>query len=617
MARTMIAAVLRTAFLAGVAVVAWLAAQQGIQLRQEVFAAGSRTIDAGDVDLAFRRGASVMRLARQQSNQQVPNGREFWAGYLSLYPHLAANGNDQELDYPPLRLLVVSLWARHVQVLWAGPVPESLPNHACILPLLDMNSACGALAAIGMFFLVWLCMARQDQGDRAGAVDHEAGPSNRGVHGQWSAMRTLPKWLWWACGPLAGAAIWLLASDALQQQEWPGGFVLAAMGVLFIILVSSTRSWPAPFRYWGCGLIAALLFWFNAALIIDGYGWVQWDVWLLPAFVWAALLAALDWWLAAGILIAVGGMLKGQMFLVAPLFILWPLLEGKFFAAVRWLAGMALACAVVVGPWLLDTQAAKVWTLCLAATATGLSAAFFVRRLWPNSSLSTQFCRAGAWLCLALGSSVFLAGYLGHGDWSWYDIGFAFGAQHHNQVLTLGYVANVPGLLESLHWYRDIHAPVGPWHIPWTHWQFTCEIRTLLAGIYALGLVLCAAGCAVHHRRRDARLLIALLGPWILFPLLLPQMSARYWMWCAALSAGLVGVSLGASLLSWILTAAASILVLNRMTFHQGWRSPMIQSIELFVGRFYPDLVWPLMLMALICLWLAVVPRRRIGGKLS
>ena len=586
--------------------VACIAFWQGMQLRQQIFLRRTSIPEQMDIELAFQRGAAVMRLARQSSNGAVPTWRQFWSGYVSLYPSLEANGNRQNLDYPPLRLLVVSLWVRHVQSLQAGAVSQSLPQSDpnCISPLLNLNSTCGAMAAVGMFFLVWVCMARQERCAGPPVPPH-AGTCAAGY--PWRR-------LWWACAPLAGAAFWVLAAHALRREQWPGGFGLAAMGLLFIVLVASTRSWPVPFRYWGCGLIAAILLWLNAALLIDGYLWIQWDVWLLPAFVWAALLATLDWWLPAGILIAVGGMLKGQMFLVAPLFVLWPVFAGRISAALRWLAGFAIASAVVLGPWLLATPAARIWAAWLAMGALVLAAVFFVPKLWPARSLSRQFRRAGVWLCLSLGGCVFLAAYWGRGDWSWYNIGFKFGTELF-QVMAMGHVANVPGLLDWLGWFDDLHAPVGPLHIPGTSWQFTCEIRTFLAALYAVGLILCAAGCALHHRRRDTRLLLALLAPWVLFPLLLTQMSGRYWLWCAAISSGLVGVSVGASLLTWALTAAATIFILNRMSYHQGWHGPTPHRIDVFASQFYPDLVWPLMLIALICLWLALYPRRLERGK--
>jgi hypothetical protein len=113
----------------------------------------------------------------------------------------------------------------------------------------------------------------------------------------------------------------------------------------------------------------------------------------------------------------------------------------------------------------------------------------------------------------------------------------------------------------------------------------------------------------MHHKRRDTRLLIALVTPWILFPAMLAQMSVRYWLWSATLSAAFVGVSVGMSLFQFLLTAAATILILQRLFEGTGRRIVSHQMLT-FVNSFEPDLAWVLLLVVLIYLYLAVAPRR-------
>jgi hypothetical protein len=423
-------------------------------------------------------------------------------------------------------------------------------------------------------------------------------------------------------------------------------------------------------------LIAALTLWFNAALLIDGYCWVQWDVWALAPFVFAALLAAADWWFPAGVLIVIGGMLKGQTFLVAPLFVFWPLFELRIGACLRWIAGAGFAAATILWPWLLGLEWTPGWKWVAHVLGAALLTApwFFwrikpwppaadppianavhrlaawVRRfkspqllayvpvalaavaliLWPVRHLGTPMDRAGlvvlavlllcplllpwrkmgVWLCLMLGLAVFLAGDMYRGDWSWYTVGFKYGSEKHIEM-AMGNNPTLPGLLRNNFGWRDweIHQTVFSMHLPFSTTPFDCDMKTLMAGIYGMCLLLCAAGCAIHHRRRDARLLVAMIAPWLLFATLLTQMSSRYWVWSAALSAAFVGVSIGTSLFQFLLTAVATILILDRQLYHQDWRG--VGNITAFTNHFFPDLAWILMLVALIYLWLAIYPRRR------
>jgi hypothetical protein len=101
------------------------------------------------------------------------------------------------------------------------------------------------------------------------------------------------------------------------------------------------------------GVVAALLIWFRPDIILNAHGWVQWDSWIIPWFLLAALLASWEWWFVAGIAIGIGAMLKGQMLAVAPVFVIWPLVQGRWRASLRWICGLVLAIAAIASPWLL------------------------------------------------------------------------------------------------------------------------------------------------------------------------------------------------------------------------------------------------------------------------
>jgi hypothetical protein len=101
------------------------------------------------------------------------------------------------------------------------------------------------------------------------------------------------------------------------------------------------------------GTVAALLLWFNLDILLGAHAWIQWDTWAIPWYLSAALLASLDWWLMAGVALAIGAMFKGQNFAIAPIFIIWPLVQKRFGAAIRWVIGLTLGIGLIVSPWML------------------------------------------------------------------------------------------------------------------------------------------------------------------------------------------------------------------------------------------------------------------------
>ncbi len=103
------------------------------------------------------------------------------------------------------------------------------------------------------------------------------------------------------------------------------------------------------------GLLSALFLWFNPAVISNAHCWPQWDSWVLPFFLSALVLACWNWWFTAGAILALGSMFKGQILFGAPLFILWPLFQGRLGAIGRWISGLLTAAAAVTAVWLVRT----------------------------------------------------------------------------------------------------------------------------------------------------------------------------------------------------------------------------------------------------------------------
>jgi hypothetical protein len=127
---------------------------------------------------------------------------------------------------------------------------------------------------------------------------------------------------------------------------------LAAICAFFV-----TRHWVRQGRsnqYAGIwqGLIAGLLIWFNPAILLSAYAWPTWDSWIIPMFLLAALLASMDWWFCSGVALAIGAMLKGQQLAIAPVFVLWPLLQGRVGASFKWCIGLLFGMAIIASPWL-------------------------------------------------------------------------------------------------------------------------------------------------------------------------------------------------------------------------------------------------------------------------
>lgn len=146
--------------------------------------------------------------------------------------------------------------------------------------------------------------------------------------------------------------------------------------------------------------LAALLMWFDPALLLNAHVWPQWDVWLLPFYLGAAMAASKNWWMVAGACVGVGAMFKGQILIVSPVLILWPLFRGQWLAPLKLVGGFLIAVAVIASPW------------------------------------------------------------LAHGSMSWYKVGFAYGTRHF-LTLYMGPTSNLAAVLADNFGWR-LNDTVGP-----------------------------------------------------------------------------------------------------------------------------------------------------------
>jgi len=449
----------------------------GIQLRRWIGDTTRHVRYQHDIVNGFYWGSEVLKEARRLSPDEssADSWTGFCRGYFALYDHVKDEAYEQEyaLDYPPLRLLAMAIWAKQVRdgFPWVSDDHPKLVN-----PLLKINFICELVSALAIFLLVRECLQRSR-------------PT------QSSLLNRLP------------------------QQH----------------------------RGWICGLAAASAAWLEPSMILDAHGWPQWDVWILPFYLFAAFAALKNRWFWCGCLLAVGAMLKGQLLFVAPFFVFWPLWQKGWLPTLRVLAGFVATTALIVSPWLLRTPLA--WAV-LAAFAV----------ITPLSVVRFKLTNQGASGAGIIGCAVFVIGAFTGGSFAWLQVGFIYGTEHY-PYLFISSCYNLPSLLSKVGWsLKDsfLSAHFGSLHL---HVTLQWTLRLLYLG----GLTLCARGLARHLRDRDARALIAIAAPWLLMFALLGQMHERYLMWGAVVSAVALGVSVRLSIIHFVISIASTIMILHVM----------------------------------------------------
>jgi hypothetical protein len=450
----------------------------GVQLRRWIGESTRHVRYQHDIVNAFYWGRETLKEARRLSPDEATanSSTGFLRGYLTLYDRVRhkAYDNDYGLDYPPLRLLVMAIWAREVRNQFPG-VDDGHPK--LVNPLLKINLLCELLSAVAIFCLVRLCVQRCSRTTRSP----------------------------------------LLSSLPLQHRAWI------------------------------CGLAAASVAWLEPSMILDAHGWPQWDVWILPFYLLAALAALKNRWFLCGSLLAAGAMFKGQLLFVAPFFVLWPLWQKRWNRALRMLAGFIATGALIASPWLLRTPAA--W-LTLASVA-GASSLLFLQ--WKGRYRSP-------WIIGTIGCAAFVIGAFAGGSFAWLQVGFLYGSEHY-PYLVISSCYNLPSLLSKLGWsLKDSF-----WSVHLGSLDFHLTLQWTLRLLYLGALTLCAYGAARQVRDRDPRVLIAITAPWLLMFALLGQMHERYLVWGAVVSAVALGVSLRLSIIHFIISAASTAMIVNVM----------------------------------------------------
>ena len=450
----------------------------GIQLRRWIGESTRHVRYQHDIVNAFYWGSETMKEARRLSPDEATANSltGFCRGYLALYDRVKhkAYNNDYGLDYPPLRLLVMAIWARQVRNQFPG-VDDGHPK--LVNPLLKINLLCELLSAVAIFLLVRLCLERQARATQS------------------DSLRSL----------------------ALQHR--------ASI----------------------CGLAAASAAWLEPSMILDAHGWPQWDVWILPFYLFAAFAALKNRWFVCGCLLATGAMFKGQLLFVAPFFVLWPLWQKRWNRALRVLAGFIAMAALIASPWLLHAPAA--WVALLAVT--GFASLLFLQRELPHRC---------AWISGIAGCAAFIIGAFTGGSFAWLKVGFLYGSEHY-PYLVISSCYNLSSLLSKLGW--SLKDPF--WSVHFGSLDFHLTLQWTLRLLYLGALAVCAYGAARQVRDRDPRVLIAITAPWLLMFALLGQMHERYLVWGAVVSAVTLGVSLRLSIIHFIISAASTAMIVHVM----------------------------------------------------
>jgi hypothetical protein len=227
-------------------------------------------------------------------------------GFLNQYDKMANEPPDSRpfLDYSPLRLAVMTGWAACVKHRFPGI--ESVPAEE--------------------------------------AYDFALPPSDRGSYEPTSLALSRK---------FQGPVLWFNVIMDLV------GVVAAFEVTRFWVKKTShvelepTQRRSAKFTGVAVGLLAALVLWFNPNVLLDAYAWPTWDAWVISMYLLSAVLVSHERWFTAGISVAIGLMLKGQIATVIPVFILWPLVWRGFGASLRLMSGLTFGVALIVSPWMI------------------------------------------------------------------------------------------------------------------------------------------------------------------------------------------------------------------------------------------------------------------------
>lgn len=230
----------------------------GIQLRRWVGDSTRHVRYQHDLVNGFYWGSEVLNQARRTSPDQASadSWRGFFRGYFTLYDQVKEDAyeNDYGLDYPPLRLLTMGIWARQARNEFPG-VDGDHPK--LVNPLLKINVVCELLSAVAIFLLVRFCFQRSSW--------TALGPLLRDLPQQNRAF---------VCGLAAASVAWLEPSMILDAHGWPQWDAWILPFYLFAGLAALKERWFV------CGCLLAAGAMFKGQLLFVTPFFVLWPLWL-------------------------------------------------------------------------------------------------------------------------------------------------------------------------------------------------------------------------------------------------------------------------------------------------------------------------------------------------
>jgi hypothetical protein len=213
------------------------------------------------------------------------------------------------------------------------------------------------------------------------------------------------------------------------------------------------------------------------------------------------------------------------------------------------------------------------------------------------------------WLLFAFAMPLWLAGTYADGSRTWWDIGFVYGTRRHLEMqLGANSLSNLSSILHKLYGW-ELHDHVAALDFPrlgLSH--FDIDMQTFCGIVFGATILLSAIAGAIHIRRKDPRFLIVLVAPWVLFTILLTQMTARYTTLPAIVGSVLIGVSAEMSLLPFLQTILACAMLGNQMIAINSDTAPVAVAIT---QPTFPDLGWLTVLLAAVFLVSALIPSQK------
>ena len=575
-------------------------------------------------------------------------------GFLNQYDKMAIEQPSwfTFLDYSPLRLLVVRQWAVYLRrhfpqcatvpparaynlvlppALRASGSPEAR-RHALEfhLPLLRFDAILDFLGAVCAFALTRLWVRR------ASSVDSHW--LRRHFHGTWQGL-------------VAAALYWFNPNTLLNGYGWP-----------------TWDTWVPPF-FLLAALLASLDFWLVSGIALAvGMMFKGQQLAIAPIFpIWAlvarGLPAGLRW--IVGFVLATGLLVSPWMLTYLPPDALaqaraiqastpidrWPqtlmaIPRAFDWAAVFWIASTAVAAAIalhfrtdrlqmLIGivicfllaawPVLREEPAAARWTILAAAVLLAASVLLLPIGSWPL--VAAAIIGAGLLLCMLLF----------HGSTAWWLCAFRF-PQVQAPFLIYGPASNIPAVFElRFGWPREISQTAFTvpsiaifahgWlsrHAIWPAVPLDVSSGQLFDVLFFVLLIASGIGIGIQARRRDTRVLVALVTPWILFFLFPVRLHERYLLFAAATASICIGHSVGMTLLGVVLTLASCVMTLDQMWSNvDRWGRDLSRAfprlftpqagftIRHYVENTHPDIAWGILVIAMVFFYLTVtVPRR-------